>query len=243
MLMDKYAEHIISAVSEISREERVKIMQAAELASAVIEKDGLIYIFGCGHSGILSCEGFYRAGGLACVAPVFCEPIMLHEGAAESSRLEKLSGYAERLKNMYTLESRDMMFIVSTSDKNAVPVEYAEHVSSLGIPTVAICSSAYFGQEVHNASGRHLHEVCTMYIDNHAPFGDACLRPEGAAAAMTPLSTVTGVYILNSVLAQATELAISKGVDVPIYLSGNIPGGAERNKALIRRFQPRIPHL
>ena len=42
MLMDKYAEHIISAVSEISREERVKIMQAAELASAVIEKDGLI---------------------------------------------------------------------------------------------------------------------------------------------------------------------------------------------------------
>lgn len=82
-----------------------------------------------------------------------------------------------------------------------------------------------------------------MLMDKYAPFGDACLRPEGAAAAMTPLPTVTGVYILNSVLAQATELAISRGVDVPIYLSGNIPGGAERNKALIRRFQPRIPHL
>lgn len=243
MLMEKYAEHIISAITAISAEEKEKIMEAAGLACDVLEKDGLIYIFGCGHSGILSCEGFYRAGGLACVAPVFCEPIMLHEGAAESSRLEKLSGYAERLRSMYALESRDMMFVVSTSDKNAVPVEYAAYVASLGIPTVGICSSAYFDQPVHNTVGKHLHEVCSMYIDNHAPFGDACLQPEGAAAAMTPLSTLTGVYILNSILAQATELAIAKGVDVPIYLSGNIPGGAERNKDLIRRFQPRIPHL
>ena len=243
MLLDQYKDHIISAITHISQSEGDKIMQAAALAAKVIEDDGLIYIFGCGHSGILSCEGFYRAGGLACVAPVFCGPIMLHEGAAESSRLEKLSGFAERLRDMYRLESRDMMFIVSTSDKNAVPVEYAEYVSSLGIPTVAVCSSAYFDQPAHNACGRHLHEVCTLYIDNHAPFGYACLQPEGAAAAMTPLSTVTGVYILNSVLAQATELALSRGVDVPIYLSGNIPGGAERNRALIERYQPRIKHL
>lgn len=242
MLFEEYSRHISRAIEEIGHEQADRLLAAARLAADTIEKDGIIYIFGCGHSGILSCEGFYRAGGLACVAPVFCEPIMLHEGAAESSRLEKLSGYAERLKTMYKLESRDMMFVVSTSDKNAVPVEYADYVNSLGIPTVAICSSAYFDQQVHNACSKHLHEVCSMYIDNRAPFGDACLNP-GGELSMTPLSTITGVYILNSVLAEATRIALERGVDVPVYCSGNIPGGAEKNKALIERFQKRIPHL
>ena len=59
----------------------------------------------------------------------------------------------------------------------------------------------------------------------------------------TPLSTITGAYILNSILAEGVQLALAQGVDVPIYLSGNIPGGAERNQALIDRFAPRIRHL
>ena len=75
------------------------------------------------------------------------------------------------------------------------------------------------------------------------PHGDACLLPQGAAIKTTPLSTITGAFILNSILAEATQLALAEGVDVPIYLSGNIPGGAERNKALIDRFSPRIQSL
>lgn len=75
------------------------------------------------------------------------------------------------------------------------------------------------------------------------PHGDACLLPQGAAIRTTPLSTITGAFILNSILAEATQLALAEGVDVPIYLSGNIPGGAKRNKALIDRFSPRIQPL
>lgn len=243
MLTDDYSSLIFNALNTICDTQRESILKAAQTAAEVIEKDGLIYIFGCGHSGILSCEGFYRAGGLANVAPLFCESLMLHESAFESSRLEKLSGYAERLKGMYKLEKRDMMFVFSTSDKNAVPVEYADYVSSLGVPTVGVGSSAYFSQEVHNACGKHLHEVTTLFIDNCAPFGDACLEIEGASCAMTPLSTVTGVFILNSILAEAARIALEHGADVPVYLSGNIPGGSERNRALVEKYSSRIPHL
>lgn len=136
-----------------------------------------------------------------------------------------------------------MLFCFSTSDKNAVPVEFAKHVTDTGVPTVAVCSSAYFSQEPHNACGAHLHEVCTMYIDNLAPYGDACLEPGGAMPGMAPLSTLTGVFILNSVLAEAARIALRRGAEVPVYLSGNIPGGAERNAELIRRYSPRIPSL
>lgn len=243
MLLDQYAGHISQAIDAICREEAEKILLAAQKVKTVLAQDGLIYVFGCGHSHMLSEETFYRAGGLACVAPVFYPPLMLHEGAAESSRLEKQSGLAEKVLENVHLTPKDLVFCLSTSGINAVPVEFAEAVRSQGIPTVAICSSAYFDQPARSASGKHLYEAVDLWIDNKAPHGDACLLPQGASIRTTPLSTITGAFILNSILAEGIQLALAEGVDVPIYLSGNIPGGAERNKALIARFQPRIPHL
>lgn len=243
MLLDQYASHIISAIESIRTNQKEKILQAARIVSSVLAADGLIYVFGCGHSHILSEETFYRAGGLACVAPIFYPPLMLHEGAAESSLLEKQPGLAAEVLKNCRLTGKDMLFCLSTSGINAVPVELAEAVRSQRIPTVAICSSAYFDQPARSVSGKHLYEVADLWIDNEAPHGDACLLPRGAAIKTTPLSTITGAFILNSILVEGTQLALVEGVDVPIYLSGNIPGGAERNKALIDRFQPRIPHL
>lgn len=243
MLFDQYANDIIDAIHAVRREESSKLLQAAEMVKDVLARDGLIYVFGCGHSHILSEETFYRAGGLACMAPILYPPLMLHEGAVESSRLERQPGLAKKVLEKYPITQKDMLFCLSTSGINPVPVELAEAVRSQGIPTVAICSGAYFNQESRCADGKHLYEVCDLWIDNKAPHGDACLLPEGSSIKTTPLSTITGAYILNSILAEGTQLALAQGVDVPIYLSGNIPGGAERNQALIDRFTPRIRHL
>ena len=44
-------------------------------------------------------------------------------------------------------------------------------------------------------------------------------------------------------LEEAAYGAAEKGAKPPIYMSGNIAGGAEFNKALIREYMPRIKHL
>lgn len=243
MLLNQYADHIVHAIECICRDEQEKILKAARMVSRVLARDGLIYVFGCGHSHMLSEETFYRAGGLACVAPVFYPPLMLHEGAAESSHLEKQPGLAQEVLKNCPVTKNDLFFCLSTSGINAVPVEVAETVRSRGIPTIAICSSAYFDQPSRCHNGKHLYEVADLWLDNKAPHGDATLLPQGAPIKTTPISTITSAFILNTILAEATELALKDGVDVPIYLSGNIPGGAERNAALIQRFQPRIQHL
>lgn len=243
MLTNDYAQHIHRAIDSILDTQSLSIARAAELVRRVIEDDGLIYIFGCGHSHILAEECFYRAGGLANTVPVFYEPLMLHESASESSRLEKQSGLAATVLSAYPMEARDMLICISTSDKNAVPVELCQAVKERGVPTVGISSSAYFGDEVHNACGKHLHEVCDLWIDNSAPHGDACLSLRGGAVPMTPLSTVTGAFILNSILAEGAQLALDDGAEVPVYLSGNIPGGAEYNRRLIDRYSSRIRSL
>lgn len=243
MLLDQYAQIVTDAIAQISTQQRAAISQAARMVSDVLARDGLIYVFGCGHSHILAEETFYRAGGLACVAPILYPPVMLHEGAAESSRLEKQPGLATQILEGYSLTKKDMLFCLSTSDANAVPVELAQAVHDRGIPTVAICSGAYTQDPPRAPSGKHLHEVADLWLDNLAPHGDATLEIPGSPVRMTPLSTITGAFLLNTVLAQGTELAIGQGIQVPIYLSGNIPGGSEFNQDLIRRYQSRVRHL
>lgn len=243
MLLDKYAAYIQQAIASIQANQREKIRQAAHMVKDTLLQDGLIYVFGCGHSHILAEETFYRAGGLVNVAPIFYEPLMLHEGAAESSRLEKQSGLAQQVLAPYHLTQKDLLFCISTSGINAVPVEVAEAVHAMGISTIAICSGAYAADASRAPDGRHLYEVVDLWLDNLAPHGDACLAPEGSAVPTTPISTITGTFLMNSILAEGMELALKAGADVPAYLSGNIPGGAERNRSWIQQFQPRIHHL
>ena len=173
---------------------------------------------------------------------MFYEPLMLHESASESSRLEKQSGLAEKLLEKAPITEKDALICVSTSGVNAVPVEFAKLVKDKGIPVIGISSDEYVSQTPKNPLGAHLQDVCTVCINNYAPHGDACLSP-GAGIRITPVSTVVSSFIVNSVLAEAVGLCLSRGVDVPVYTSGNIPGGAEKNTELIRRYKPRIAAL
>ena len=242
-LTEQYASLLTNIINNIALVQKESIHKAATAVKDVLAADGLIYVFGCGHSHMLAEETFYRAGGLACVYPLFCGPLMLHESAQESSHLEKEAGFYRRVLDGLSLTERDMLFVVSTSGVNAVPVELADAVHSRGIPVIGISSSAYASQEARNPLGKHLSEVCSLCLDNVAPHGDACLQPEGLPIKMTPVSTITSAFILNSILAEGTQLALHDGVEVPVYMSGNIPGGAEYNRSLIERFQKRIPNL
>lgn len=243
MLTQQYARTVTGAIEAIARDQGEKILRAARIVKTVMARDGLIYIFGCGHSHILAEEAFYRAGGLACIAPVFFEPLMLHECASESSVLEKQGGLYRQVLEQCPITEGDALICLSTSGVNAVPVEFAHAVRGMGAPVIAVCSSAYFGQPAGNPLGRHLYEVADMYIDNLAPHGDACLEIPGLKVRMTPLSTVTGAFILNSVLAEAAAMLQAEGGEAPVYLSGNIEGGSAYNAAITARYAPRIRPL
>ena len=243
MLMDEYAAVLTDTIEYIRSTQRDRILSAAVLLSEAIGRGGMAYVFGCGHSHMLAEETFYRAGGLGCVCPVFYEPLMLHKSASESSRLEKAEGLAEKVLEGCGIGEKDMLICASTSGVNAVPVEFADAVRKRGIPVVGISSDAYLTQAAGNRLGKHLQEVCDVCIDNGAPHGDACLEPAGLGMKMTPVSTVASTYIINSVMAEAAQLLLDKGIKPPVYASGNVPGGAEKNRELIERYKGRIASL
>ncbi len=240
MLFDTYCDKIIDILQRIKETQKDKILSAASMVAKTIENDGIIYIFGCGHSHLIGLDCFYRAGGLANVSAILDTDLMLHNGAAKSSKMEKMSGIAESVFERYCITDKDVLFIVSTSGKNAVPCEMAKTAFKNGIKNIALVSGDYFADETENEK---LYECCDMYIDNCVPHGDAVMDIIGSDVKMGSVSTAASSYILQSILLEAAEIAGSKGAKLPIYKSGNIEGGAEYNKALIHEYLPRIKHL
>ncbi len=240
MIFEDYFGKIASVLSEIKETQKEKILSAAEMVSETIRNDGIIYIFGCGHSHLIALDCFYRAGGLANVSAMLDTDLMLHNGAAKSSKKEKMSGIAESIFERYCISDKDILITVSTSGKNAVPIEMAKTATRNGIKNIAVVSSAYFADKKDTEM---LYECADLYIDNCVPHGDAVMDITGYDTKMGSVSTVASSYILNSVLLEASEIAARSGAEIPIYMSGNVDGGAEYNKTLIKKYLPRIKHL
>ncbi|MBR2036969.1 MAG: SIS domain-containing protein [Lachnospiraceae bacterium] len=239
-MIDKYYKQIVHILGQIKDTQAERMCSAARMVADVIKSDGIIYVFGCGHSHLIGLDCFYRAGGLANVSAMLDTDLMLHNGAAKSSVMEKMSGIAESILERYCITEKDMLIVISTSGKNAVPVEMAQAALKRGTKNISVVSSAYFADKKDLPM---LYECSDMYIDNCVPHGDAVMEITGSEAKMGSVSTAASSFILQSILLEGAELAAKEGARIPVYRSGNVEGGAEYNKTLISEYLPRIKHL
>ena len=233
--MGEYLNRITGLLAQIESDETEAMARASDAVADVICRDGIVHVFGCGHSHLPALDTFYRAGGLACVSPVLDEDLMLHDGAAKSSRMEKMSGIAAEAFRRHGVESGDIMVVISASGKNAAPVEMLRAAKAAGVATVAISSSAY------RAHGAVLLDEADIPIDCKVPYGDAVIDVGGMK--MGGLSTYASLFILNSVLIDGAKKALARGITPPIYTSGNVEGGTAKNVALEERYFGRVKRL
>ena len=240
MIRNTYLKTITEILNKIIATQADKLTKAAEMVCDTIKNDGIIYIFGCGHSHLIGLDCFYRAGGLVNVSAMLDTDLMLHNGAAKSSKMEKMSGIAEAIFDRYCITDRDLLIVISTSGKNAVPTEMAQVASKNGIKNIAVVSSAYFQDKKDCPI---LYECSNMYIDNCVPHGDAVIDISGAETKMGSVSTSASSFILQTILMEGADIAGKNGAKLPIYMSGNVDGGADFNKKLIKEYLPRIKHL
>lgn len=233
--MSEYLERITGLLARIEREESAALAAASDAVADVICRDGLVHIFGCGHSHLAALDAFYRAGGLACVSPVLDEDLMLHDGAAKSSRMEKTPGIAPEVFRRHGAKPGDLFVVVSASGKNAAPVEMLRSAKAAGVRTVAVASSAY------RAHGGVLLDEADIPIDCKVPHGDAVV--DVGDAKMGGLSTYASLFIVNTILIEGARKALARGVTPPVYVSGNVEGGTARNVALEERYFGRVKRL
>lgn len=243
MYYQQYYQTVSQTLSVIFEHETAKIEQAGAMLAETLKKDGLLYVFGCGHSHMLAEELFYRAGGLAPVYPIFETAAMLHEGAAKSSRIERMSGYAKHVMDRYPIGPNDCLLIVSTSGINPFPMEMADAAKEKGAQVIGISSFAYLGNPSRHPEGKHLPDFCDICVDNHVPTGDATVQVCADGTKAGPVSTIASIAIANSIVLHACEVLNDQGIEPRVFHSGNCPGADGYNAALINDYMPRVRNL
>ena len=218
--------------------------RARDAVVAALRADRLVYVGGSGHSHLIAEEVFYRAGGIAAAQAILDPELMLHEGAVRSTRIEREEGRAERVLAEYPVGPGDVVFVASNSGRNAYPIELALAAGARGATTIAITSLAHARATTsRHRSGKLLYEVADIVIDNGGAYGDAVLAIEGRDVRMGPTSTIAGVFIVNTIMAEAVAALAAGGIAVDVYQSANMQGTESEAEAIVARWQPRIRGL
>ena len=239
-----YYEAVGRVLGEIQRTQAETIDRAADLIFSSLAGDGVLHVFGSGHSQLVAEETFHRAGGLVPVNPMtepFLSPLT---SPKKSGRLERLSGLAAILLDYHEPQPNEVLIIVSNAGINPVPVELALEAKKRELTVIAITSLRH-AQAVasRHISGKRLFEVADLVIDNYGEAGDGALTFPGLAAKVGPTSLVAGAFIVNSIVCGVVSRFLAKGLTPPVYLSANLPGGDEHNRQLEAKYKGRIKLL
>jgi uncharacterized phosphosugar-binding protein len=242
--MNKYYKTLKPLIEKTLKNEAKNLDKTAKLLVATLKSDGLIYVFGSGHSHMLSEEMFYRAGGLANVYPILIEPLMLHQGAVESSRLEAEFNYVNKYLKNIKITKKDVLIVVSNSGRNSTPIDAALWAKKANAKVIVLTSKAYakMSAPTHPIK-KYLYQVGDVVIDNNLPAGDALLTNPKLNVKFAPGSTPLNIILIQTVIENAIELSLKLGMTPPIFKSGNIPGGKEYNQSLFLKYGKRVPFL
>jgi uncharacterized phosphosugar-binding protein len=219
------------------------ITAAGELVAHCLAGDGLVHLFGTGHSHMLAEELFYRAGGLINVNPILDTGLMLHESALASTDLERLEGYAAIVLNRYTFSPPDVMIVISNSGRNAGPVEAALEARRRGLPVIALTALAYSqASRSRHSSGKRLFELADVVLDNGGVAGDAAVAVPGLTGLICPTSTIIGATLLHAVVFEAVTRLLAQGIQPAIVHSANVDSDQDSRHRLIA-LRKRVRHL
>lgn len=234
----RYILKVFELAEAVLAEEGENIRKAARMIAEAAGRGGLLHAFGTGHSYMLVEELFYRAGGFAFVNPIFEEGLMLHRGARQSTDMERMEGYASVILEHQPTSEGDVILIVSNSGRNAVNIEMAMEAKARGLKVVAITSLTHgAASPSRHSSGKRLHELSDVVIDNHGCVGDASIDVEGLAERVAPTSTAIGAIIVNAIVAEAAERMAGSGKPPDVFASSNGNAGEDHNERLIRKYK------
>jgi uncharacterized phosphosugar-binding protein len=240
-----YISQVLRLLQETYARQQETLQTAATWIADALASDGVLYVFGASHAGIITEELTYRAGGLVPVSPIFipgltCDvrPLPL------TSVLERIDGYALAAVKHIPISPSDVVLVHSVSGRNAAPVEVALYAKQQGAKVIALTALGY-SQSVspRSSTGYRLFEVADLVIDNGAPRGDAIVQLPGFPQPIAPVSTVLGAALVNAVVAEACAILLERGITPPVFMSANLDGGDAHNAKLMERYRGRVLYL
>ena len=224
-------ERIISSQADVLEE-------TAQLCADSIAVDGLVHLFGTGHSRIPVEEMFPRYGSFPGFHPIVELSMTYHtdvvgsNGQRQAMFIERQPGLAEVILDNFGFGPADVMMVFSANGLTAVPVEMARGARRRGMKVVAVTGvEQSMGGEPDPAVGGRLLDEADIVIDLCTHEADAMVLVPGLDTPVGPGSTLAYVAIVNSLKVRIAQLLMEKGVTPPVITRASVVG-AERSRAL-----------
>src|SRR5438034_5833885 len=221
---ERYQAEALARLRTLLDGQRDALDRAAALCTEAIAADGLVHLFGCGHSRMLCEEMTPRQGGFVAWHPIVELGLTYHNlivgpnGLRQSLHLEKTPGYAEQILRNFAFGPRDVLIVISTSGIREVIIEMAEGAKARGLAVIGLISKAHCEQaRPAHPSGKKLMDVADVILDNGAPIGDSLLAIEGCKNKTGPFSTVGGALVMNMLRCEVARRLVERGIE-PVFL-------------------------
>lgn len=220
------------------------IDEAVKLTADALEAGGVIQAFGTGHSEAFAMEIAGRAGGLIATNRIGLRTLVLRGGRDVSllggAEFERDPNVGENLLALFDIQPSDIFMIASNSGVNGSILGVALAAKARGHKLIAVTSLDHTMKVTpKHPSGKRLSDVADVVIDNLAPFGDSTMALEGGIG-IGAVSSITAAFIAQRITIGVAEAIRLRGKKPPVYLSANIPGGDEHNRALEDLYGERI---
>ena len=209
-----------------------------------LEAGGVVQAFGTGHSEAFAMEIAGRAGGLIATNRIALRTLVLRGGrdisALGGAEFERDPNVGENLVSLFDVQPNDIFIIASNSGVNGSILGVALAARARGHKVIAVTSLDHTNRvQPKHPSGKRLSEVADIVIDNLAPFGDSTMELEGGIG-VGAVSSLTAAFIAQRITIGVAETIRRRGKTPPVYISANIPGGDEHNRALEDLYGERI---
>jgi uncharacterized phosphosugar-binding protein len=223
-----WLEKALRSLHRLGETQSDAIATAAEWSADAIASDGLVHLFGSGHSRIPVEEMFPRYGSFPGFNPIvelsttFHTQVVGNNGQRQAMFIERVSGLAEAVLSNYEFGPADVYVGFSVSGSSAMPVEMLTGAKSRGLKTIAVTSVRGGGRMAQEAD---------LVIDIGVPDGDALVEIVGAEAPVGPVSSLLYVAVVNEIKVRTAALLVARGKMPPILAGASVVGYA-RSKEL-----------
>ena len=201
-----------------------------------IENDGVIHVFGSGHSVGLGIDIKNRVGSLVPIHIMEMSDfvtkgdIPVEVFLDKKDIFERKPNVANKLYELYDIRKQDVFVVISNSGINGIVIDIADLAKQNGHQVVIITSMKHtLAEEPRHPSGKKLYEFGDIVIDNCGPHGDALLQSEGVAKVCS-VSSICNNCIAQAVAARTIELLKNDDYELPILTGEKLHDEKIRNK-------------
>lgn len=231
-MRNRVYDYVEKLLKEVEDTQSQNVEDVAAALADTIQKGGILQAFGAGHSYGCALELTHRAGGFI-PSKNIKEPAL---GAYES-----IEGVGTNFMKKVDVRSEDIVFVISNSGRNPLPIEVAIAAKQKGSKVVAVTSlEASKGLQSKHSGGKNLYEVADYVLDNRVPEGDSSIEMPGMDVKICGMSSISTAVVLEAVVYRAVEILLERGIVPPVYKSQNIDGGREYNEAIEKDYIERL---